>query len=391
MITLVLDTNIFRRHPSLSDQAVSVIEKLSSLNFLRIYVPFTIEREFLTQQNAAVSEQVDALTRALGKLSKRTLPNELKDWLLTVKAQFAQRRDAIFAAEEHRLTEWISKVKGIRMPLCLEQAAGALTAYFDGTPPFKQPKTREDLPDSFIYQAIRKLAANTGAVVMVSDDKRLREAVAEIVGVSVFCSLEDLIQSRLVQDVLMAEEHKAKQLEQLFALKLKLSEDKAVQCLLANAITAQVGEAVMWKAVGYSDDPDNWCDSDDSTIQYYEEAGTPSLIWEGIIYYGDGCFGLPFKVTVTVLVFYYISKHDYWLIEDWENGPQVRDHNDYVFEARRTTKVSVEGILAFSVYDDFDLNDGTEMDCVDEQSIEIETITSISELISSSKGCEIGD
>ena len=87
-------------------------------------------------------------------------------------------------------------------PITLEQSQRALEAYFNGDPPLKQPKARDDIPDSFIYQQIIDLKGTyQSQLEIVVEDVALRSA-CENAGISCWVDLHKFITSPAAQNFL---------------------------------------------------------------------------------------------------------------------------------------------------------------------------------------------
>ena len=70
---------------------------------------------------------------------------------------------------------WLESHNAVRHELTQEQSNNALEAYFRGDPPLREPKSRKDIPDSFIFQQIVDLKKQHGAnLEVVVEDRALR-------------------------------------------------------------------------------------------------------------------------------------------------------------------------------------------------------------------------
>jgi len=369
MIRLVLDTTVFHQNSTLKGQDFNLIRTLSASGVLKLFLPYVVEKEFLTQQEASCREQIEAVVRALKTLSQRTLANEQAEWLAAVNSKIVENKSALLSADENNLNDWLDAIKAERVAVCNEQAVEALNAYFHGTPPLKKAKDRKDIPDSFVFQALKKIASGDDIVVFISGDVQLREAAQNFPNVRVFENLKSFAHSSETQALILQEEEKQK----IERIRARLPTSPAAIKALSEEIKASIGEKVVWKNVG-GDEYGN--DESDATITSYDDAQDPSLNWKELLYYGDGSFSLPFTVTMGVSITYYIFKSD-WYCMDKDEAPSVTHHNDHYFEAERDAEVLIEGILSFSVWDDASPEDET---LVDEDSVEIDSIESIEEL-----------
>jgi hypothetical protein len=366
MIKLVLDTTAFHQNSTLKGQDFKLIETLSASGALKLYLPYVVEKEFLTQQSASCHEQIEALVRAVKNLSQRALAKEQVEWLTAIDSKMEDCKPAMLSADKTNLNDWLGTIKAERVGVCQQQAVEALDAYFHGSPPLKQAKARKDIPDSFVFQAVRKIASDDEQVIFISGDTQMREAVEKLSNVRAFENLKTFAQSPEIQALISQEDEK----QRIEKFKECLPNNLEAIKILSEVVKANVGEKVVWKKVGGDE---YGFDESDATITSYDTAQEPSFKWDELLYYGDGSFSLPFTVTMGVLITYYIFKSD-WYCMDTDEAPSVTDHNDHYFEAERDDEVLIEGVLSFSVCDDVAPEDES---ILDHESVEIDSIESI--------------
>ena len=181
MIHLVLDSSIFRKSPKLDSREFIVLSEMMDAGQVTLHIPYVVEREITS---ALEQDQRKRLTAAISSISKAVAyeplgpkSSELETTLEKLKDNLddlAFERVAVFSV-------WIGKHKAVRHAITLEQSNKALEAYFNGDPPLKQPKSRKDIPDSFIFQQIIELKNRYGAdLVVVAEDNTLRTACEDI-------------------------------------------------------------------------------------------------------------------------------------------------------------------------------------------------------------------
>jgi len=153
LIHIVLDTNIYRHNPSRDNLNFKAVEKLATADRLKLHIPYVVEREFQTLQRKIYSEDLEkAKSGPSGLLRKQLSPDVLYRLNLLKDQLEAEPENILFDAED-QFVQWAQSIDANRYPLCLEQSSKALDSYFQGLPP-KEPKIRNDIPDSFVVQAI---------------------------------------------------------------------------------------------------------------------------------------------------------------------------------------------------------------------------------------------
>ncbi|MBE9572304.1 MAG: DUF4935 domain-containing protein [Proteobacteria bacterium] len=196
MIDLVIDTNIYRKAPRLDSMEFAGLAYLAQKGFLDIHVPYVIEQEFSShleiEQRKRLSEVVNRLSRALNFEGKGDATN----WLVGVTSQIASKVDEIVLERSHAFRSWLEENGATFHPLTLTQSEKAWEAYFKGALPLKEPKSRKDIPDAFIFQSIVDLKdEHDKSLCVVVEDGDLNEACASR-KIPTFKSLADFMKSR---------------------------------------------------------------------------------------------------------------------------------------------------------------------------------------------------
>lgn len=306
---VVIDTNIYRKSPKRKDLAFLALERLAIAGLVEVHLPYVVEREFQTQQLAQYKKELDATVNGLESLVKKGLkPSELTE-IESILTKLSGLAPAIMADAEQALPNWLASVGGKRHPITESQAAGAMEAYFLGTAPLKAPKTRDDIPDAFIFQTILELAKSSRPLVVVAEDEKIAQASEALQDVSVYRSLGAFIESKDVQVELLDIDI----VENLPVLAKVIEEYEKSDAQIEHHLRYKAGESLVWKKVHSRSIPD---DNHEATITGYYEPEDIELDFEGLSYYGYGEFGLPFTFTSMVSVTYYIFKADYFALHE---------------------------------------------------------------------------
>lgn len=312
MIHIVLDTNIYRSNPARDNLHFRALEKLSKASSLCLHIPYVVLREFQTQQRELYSKDLEKAVSGLAGLSRKVLDEDILERLASAKAELERESENILSSAESQITKWADSIGAKVHPLCLDQANLALEAYFQGKPPLKAVKNREDIPDSFIVQSVLKLREVHNPIHMVAGDKKVKEAFANEENINTYESLSDLIESDLIQNELK-EVDLIDNIDSLVAAMQRFeNENSEIQCF----ISRNIGDSIVWETFSDPSIPD---DNHEATINSYGEAEKIELDFSEAGYYGNGQFGIPFKLRISVLADYYIFKSDYYCMD-----PRVR-------------------------------------------------------------------
>ena len=164
-------------------------------------------------------------------------------------------------------------------------------AYFAGSPPFRSPKHRADIPDSFIWEAARDIAKNCEILSVVSTDARFREAANKRDDMDGFATLDDFVEDDACQDALeeLIPVTIAKNVERIKTL-LPGQTEKLIS-YLENDVVNELAE----KTVTHDSIPD---DNNEGIITSVDSPTNVHFNFAAAEHYGDGDIGIPFTATV---------------------------------------------------------------------------------------------
>jgi len=368
LIHLVIDTNIFRASPDRNSANFHALERLSLSKKVQLYVPYVVEREFQTQQRELCAKDFDKTISGLKGLSRRHLSKSVISSINEIKSKLIDDRDMILSDAEKQFIDWVDSINGIPVPLCIDQATESLEAYFCGKPPLKTIKNREDIPDSFIVRSIEKIHKKNGCLVVIAGDKKVRNSFSEIEDISTYETLSGFIESDNTQNIIK----ELDLVDNIDDINRALGACEDSTSMIKHTIASSVGESVMWKVIHNAGIPD---DNNEATISSFGEAEDIKLDFDDMSYYGNGVFGIPFKLKMEVLADYYIFKADYYGL-DPNNLPSVTDHNDHYYEAQEDFMICVLGLATINIdWNTLNLNDISSS--FDEEIVEIDEIESI--------------
>ena len=197
------------------------------------------------------------------------------------------------------MVNWGESINAVRHPLCLEQATDALEAYFQGKPPLKVKKVRDDIPDSFLVRAIQKIFKENGDVCLVAEDKKVQESFDENDKVTVYKSLAEFIES----DGIQSELKDIDVLKNLEKIESAIIEFESEYGEISSAVSKDICKKILWETISDPSIPD---DNHEASISSYYEPEDVDLDLSDISYYGNGSFGVPFTLKMKVGAIYYI-------------------------------------------------------------------------------------
>jgi len=214
MIEVVLDTNIYSSDSLRRTARFNALVRLAKSGKLRLHIPYIVQKEFLSQQTEQFEQWVNSINNGIVELQRRTSPTLVKK-LDEVKESFSIIQDDLVSYPALDFSKWINEIGGIVHPVSEIHGAKVIEDYFEGVPPFKNKKSRQDIPDSFIWQVVSDLANQFEILYVVANDKKVREACDTRQNIKTFETLDDFIQSDVCR-LLLEEENVKQNIERLF-------------------------------------------------------------------------------------------------------------------------------------------------------------------------------
>ncbi|QZN82109.1 PIN domain-containing protein [Stenotrophomonas sp. DR822] len=338
MINIVLDTNVYRKNPFRSDLPFQALARLAKAGLVKVYLPYLVEREFQTYRRSLCQKDISSAESALSSLLKKELSPTSKALVEATLSDIKEYGQSVLDDAEQSLLMWANEIGAIRQELTFEQSKSALEAYFQGSAPLTEPKKRNDIPDSFIYQAVKAIPA-TSPLVVISEDGKLADAMSLIEHASTFTSLAAFIEKESTQ-ALIVDLDVTDKLPQIISI---IEQHQAETNDISSAIEGKIGDSLVNITIHSSRIPD---DNNEATVSGYNDAEDIELHFDDASYFGNGEIGLPFSLSLWVSAYFYIYKPDYYAM-DFEFS--VTDHSDHYFQAEDEFFLSVSGTARISV------------------------------------------
>jgi hypothetical protein len=176
---------------ALNPQGVSVrvLRELVREGTLCLYIPTIVESELHGQLIDSLIPPGRDFARAAewAPDAERSL---LLGYLRDIEQIISPHADLM----KRGVTEWLNQLSVERVRPDPADTDFVFTLYFEGSSPFKKPRSRADLPDGFIFAAVHRLAASTNqGIHVVCADKRLGDACARLPGVRLHRGLPSVL------------------------------------------------------------------------------------------------------------------------------------------------------------------------------------------------------
>lgn len=345
-MNLVIDTSIYRTDPKRAKAAFRNLTKLATNEFVRVYIPHIVEREFSSQQLKLLEDTFGESRKFIKSVRNKASESLIED-VNVIEKLIDELRSKMEAEVEGSLSSWATDIDAEIHYVQPHHGERIVNAYFRGDAPFSQPKERKDFPDAFIYESVLDLAKEKGITYVVSADDNLRNSCSSINQVTVFETLEDFLKSSPCVEAV----HHLDHLETLNKFRFNISS-------YTEELLSHINQLLL-DYLPYKQFEDSYFKSDDNygAVEMLEEIGDIDIDESKIELLGLDTLLVPFSCRLGALVYYSIFASDYWAMADNEslgiNVHQSENSTDYYLQASEEVTLEVFGV--FSVSFEFDL------------------------------------
>jgi PIN domain len=343
MIHVVLDTSIFRSKPRLDSPEFKALGYLAKKECVCIHIPYVVEQEFVSHLSHEHEKKINGTIESLSGLINHQKATELVPELNQSLDKLRENKEELIGETKEVFIEWLDSVGAVRYDFSGTEAKEALNAYFCGSAPLKQPKNRNDIPDSLIYQAVKALHDKHGAYLhFVVNDGNLRGA-CESDGVTTYKSLSEFIdidEAKACLKNALIEDNKgtvSQTLMQYASANKGEIIDKIESLLLGDGYRLIYGDSV----------------PGESNEIYVSGVGKPhSLeITDGIDHYGEGLFVLYFTALVEFTYEFAVHRSEAYDLD--RKKYYLEFLNDHYFNVETSDEFSFVGRLELEYSSDF--------------------------------------
>ncbi len=337
MLDIVLDTSVFRNDPKRIRADFQALERLAKTERIKLHIPYFVQREFVTH---IFSEYYDPNLRVIEtsilKL-KKNLPPELIAKLSDLEERFFGLKDEIANFPDENFAGWANSMNAVVHPIADNHGVKVADGYFEGAPPFREKKKRDDIPDAFIWQVISDLSTTLEQLIVVVEDKGLRLACESKKNIKIFDTLAEFLASDICSP-LLTEDSVEEEIAEILKL-IPLLEER-----LKETVIDQTNDIAYGLEIESTWIPD---DNNVAMFQGLEEIESLEINTEQSLYYGDGAMVVQFNMSAMALLGYAIFKADYYCLSD-ERAKRigVSSLNKHYYDAEESYPLEITGNIA---------------------------------------------
>jgi len=178
---LMLDSTVLKQVPNLNSELFKELIKYCRANLYSLHISEVVENEFLTcarDEAQSAYEKVVKATKSLEKYYTKAegLFAEFLNYNPTTFTVGSQVEKTISDIRSN-WSDFKEKTNATLIPIHPEHGREVMVAYFNGSKPFSGVKVRKDIPDSFVFCAIKEILKSNKEVVFVSADREFTKSI----------------------------------------------------------------------------------------------------------------------------------------------------------------------------------------------------------------------
>ena len=340
MLHVVLDTSAYRSNPRRNSPPFRSLSSLARAGKLKIYIPHLVKREFLSQQYEQIEMALKGLKGHANDLHRTSASARLKKLAESTLASVAAEAPRIIAAADREFKAWQRDVQAEEIPISTTHAQGAFADYFAGIAPYKVAKSRQDIPDGFIWRCVVALAEQKGVVHFIVEDEALRSSADSAASVTAYRKLDEFIQTVDVQDALRDLSRSTFATANLARLTELLP---SYEEIFHEQMDGLIVDALAGRKVIDDEIPD---DNREGTVTMVGGASQTTFDFENVEYFSDEEIGVRFQLVTECTLNYAIFKADFYLLdEDKQEKISIDERNDHYYDADEEYTLRVRGLL----------------------------------------------
>jgi hypothetical protein len=338
MVHVVLDTNIFSSNRRRDSGPFHALVRLCNGSKVTLHVPYVVKQEFLSQQQELACKHFGDIRVSASKLRDITRQGNIVEFAKKIEPS-AGSLENVANLVEKEWQHWLKSVSAVEDPIGSSHGQRVIDDYFVGKPPFKTPKNRNDIPDSYVWQAVLDLTKQFQPLHFVASDKAMFDAATKIQEIVAFEKLGAFIETKECQDGLreMAEEVLTQNVRRAGNQLREVREhlEWLVGLMILNALD---GETI---TDGRIHD-----DNHEATIYSIDDPQKMKFAFDKVEYYGSSEIGVPFEVVTECRLHYAIYKADYYVLDEDEQAKiSISELNDHYYDAEGDYDIKVTGTL----------------------------------------------
>lgn len=318
------------------------LQYLVTIGVIKVFLSHVVVREWESHIEFDLRKSIEASKSnlndlikdpCLSELDRPELLNEALDYVSGLQSRTSE-------ISQKKIEGILAQLQARVMPIENSHGTVIVDSYFNGTPPFKSKKNRQDFPDAFILASAKDTIKIVGTPLhCVVADGSLANALASIEGIILHSSLKDFVQSEGVINLAAEKEQERAWLsifERIYSSLPNASEE------VKGSLEKLLLDKLPGETVEHNQIPD---DNNEASISGLYEPEKIQLVWESTENYGNGVVIVPFSCEVKASIEFSVFRADAYDVPDevWVDFEDPETH--HYFDAGGEVVLDVSGTL----------------------------------------------
>lgn len=357
-MNIIIDSTEYKKDRGLNKADISLIKDMGAEKLLKLHIPYFVYKECSSSSIADLKVELNQIKSSLNSFERKGMGKSDFSKAIDVEKEISKLAKNIEVSNKELWDDFVTESKAILYDFDEKDSISVFDAYFNGGKPFKSLKKRDDIPDAFIYETIKKISS-TEQVCLVSGDNNLREKCESLKNVKIFPSFEDLYANSDFKK-LQKKYDKLKFNQRVADAKLMLLDS---QDSFEDAVYGYLANKSYWHLY------DTGLPSDNGEATVYAIDDVTIKIDEPNIKFIDDKFFVPIIVTGEASIDYAVFKADYWADEGLPSISE--DLNKHYFLLEDVVPIKLTKTISIDL-DDLNEDEILELEIDEFDKIEIE-------------------
>ena len=190
-MNIIIDSTEFKKDRGLNKSDISLIKDMGAEKLLILHIPHFVYKECSSSSIDDIKTELNQIKSNLKSFDRKGMGKSDFIKAEKINREILKLYDNVEASNQELWDDFIMESNAILYDYEEKDSIEVFDAYFTGGKPFKSLKKRDDIPDAFIYQTIKKLSKSS-KIHLVSGDKNLREKCVDLKNVIIFPTFNDL-------------------------------------------------------------------------------------------------------------------------------------------------------------------------------------------------------
>ena len=190
-MNIIIDSTELKKDRGLNKSDISLIKDMGAEKLLVLHIPYFVYKECSSSSIENIKTELNQIKSNLKSFNRKGMGESDFAEARKIEKDISKLYDNVENSNQELWDNFVLESNSILYEFDEKDSIEVFGAYFTGDKPFKSLKSREDIPDAFIYQTIKKIS-QTSKVYLVSGDKNLREKCVDLKNVVIFPTFDEL-------------------------------------------------------------------------------------------------------------------------------------------------------------------------------------------------------